>query len=102
MPSSQTKCPKPPRPPPPIYEYVPSTRPSGKVKEQNIEMKTSKSDEHCLEMPKVSEIKEQDLGSDINLAVKECQNLEMKSNEINEQDPEMKENIAYCPTQKND
>lgn len=48
-------------------------------------MKTSKSDEQCLGMPKISEIKEQDLGSDIKLTVKVGQNLETKLNKNNEQ-----------------
>ena len=78
LPSQQIKRPKPPRPPSPIYEYVPSTRPSGKVKEPNIEMKASESEEQHLDTPEA---------------------LEMKSNENNEQGLEMKENLAYRPTQ---
>ena len=68
VPSPQIKRPKPPRPPPPIYEYVPAARPSDKAKEQNIEIKASKSEEQCysIEMSKVSESEEQDLKLDIN------------------------------------
>ena len=100
VPSPQMKRPKPPRPPPPIYEYVPSTRPSGKVKEQNIEMKSSKSEEQCLDiMLEVNKTKE-DL--DMKWTLNEGHNLsEMKSNKNSEQDLEMKENIAYCQTRKN-
>ena len=55
MPSPQTKRPKPPRPPPPIYEYVPSTKPPAEVKEQEknliMEMKAgNKSEEQCLDV----------------------------------------------------
>ena len=73
LPSPQIQPSKPPRSSPPIYEYVPSTRPSGKVKQQDIEMKASESEEQHLDTPEA---------------------LEMK------QDLEMKENLAYCPTQK--
>ena len=100
VPSPQIKRPKPPRFPPPIYEYVPSTRPSDKAKEQNIEMKASKHEEQCLEMPKVSEGEEQDLKSDIKLTMNEGQNLEVKSAKSDiRQDLETIENIVYCPTQ---
>ena len=93
IPSPQIKCTKPPRPPPPIYEYVPSTRPSGKVKQQDIEMKASESEDQYLDTPEASKTKEQDL--DIRLNMNEGQNLEVKSNENSEEDLEMKENIAY-------
>ena len=48
--SPQTKHPKPPRPPPPIYEYVPSTKPSAEVKEQEqiMEMEAGKSEDRAM------------------------------------------------------
>ena len=44
IPSPQIKRLKPPRPPP-IYEYVPSTIPSVEMKEQDVEMIDSESEE---------------------------------------------------------
>ena len=98
--SQQIKRPKPPRPPPPIYEYVPSKRPSDnlKVKEQDIEVKASESEEQHLDTPEASKAKEQDV--DMKLNINEGQSLEMTLIENSEQDLEMKENIAYHPTQK--
>ena len=98
MPSPQIKCSKPPRSPPPMYEYVPSTRPSNKVKEQDIEMKANESKEQHLNTPEACKTEEQDI--DIKLSMNEGQNLEVKSNENNKEDLEMKENIAYSPAQK--
>ena len=45
IPSPQTKRPKPPRPPSPIYEYVSSTIPSVEMKEQDVEIIDSESEE---------------------------------------------------------
>ena len=94
--NSQVRHPKPPRPPPSIYEYIPSTRPatcsSKAAKEQDIdaEMKASKSEEQHLDIdvPEVSKTEKRDL--DVKLYMNE---------EHNKNDLEMKDNIAYHPTQ---
>ena len=98
--SLQTKRPKPSRPPPPIYEYVPSTKPSSEVKEQDkiMEMKAGKSEEQCLDAAETNETNERDL--DVKLNMDEGQNLEVEPNENKVDDLEIKDNIAYCSTQK--
>ena len=93
--NSQVRHPKPPRPPPPIYEYVPSTRPATRsskaAKEQDIdvEMKASESEVQYLDIdtPEVSKTEKWDL--DAKLYMNEGHNRN---------DLEMKDNIAYRPT----
>ena len=88
MPSPQIKRPKPPRPPPPIYEYVPPTRPSADV---DMKTKVSMGEEQT---PEASETNEQCL--DVNMNEEKSLEIESDKNIINEEEGlELKENVAY-------
>ena len=102
IPSPQLQHPKPPRPPSPIYEYVPSARRSIEVKEQDLKMIASESEERCLNTQpgfEASPITDSKQDLDMKLNKNERQDLETIENHNSEADLEMKENEAYYSIQ---